>query len=360
MLRLIGRYRALCRTYPFSIGRSFWLKAKLGGMQHRMKKRQRPTISKSKEADGSQNPNPTRGQIDEESKVLNGVSEGTTSRPIQVHVVGAEIVDETEGATNLSGHDDVDDSIHNVMTVSLEYQLVKNVLILLKTNLLHAALNARILSEAGQEHVLRVITGSSKSKKAIVEYLETENIAWREENDKTILRIKINGNQKFELMRISLRGLHVDHAMELLKPLVSLAAFGGVLGELKVVTGSERSSNIKRTVIEYLEREKMEWKEENKATLCVRSISWLKAKLGRMKHHNLQPQKIVETPSSSSVNGDDDSAERFGNLTEIEVASDHSEDEDDDDAYNVYTISLEYQLVIHTDISKMFPFIFCI
>lgn len=71
-------------------------------MQHRMNMRQRPTISKSKEADGSQNPNPTRGQIDEQSKVLNGVAEGTTSRSIHVHVVGAEIVDETEGATNLS------------------------------------------------------------------------------------------------------------------------------------------------------------------------------------------------------------------------------------------------------------------
>ena len=67
-----------------------------------MNMRQRPTISKSKEADGSQNPNPTRGQIDEQSKVLNGVAEGTTSRSIHVHVVGAEIVDETEGATNLS------------------------------------------------------------------------------------------------------------------------------------------------------------------------------------------------------------------------------------------------------------------
>ncbi|CAI9278527.1 unnamed protein product [Lactuca saligna] len=262
------RYRALC-TYPFSLGRSFWLKAKLGGMQHRVK-RQRPTISKSKEADGSQNPNPTHGQTDEQSKVLNGAAEGTTSRSIYVHVVGAEIVDETEGDTNLSGYDDVDESIHNVTTISLEYQLVKNVLILLKTNLLHSALNARILGEAGQEHVLRVITGSSKSKKAIVEYLETENIAWSEENDKTILRIKINGDKKFEVMRISLRGLHVEHAMEVLQPFVSLAAFGGVLGELKVVTGSERSSSIQQTVIEYLERGNMEWKEENKATLVIK------------------------------------------------------------------------------------------
>ena len=48
------------------------------------------------------------------------------------------------------------------------------------------------------------------------------------------------------------------------------------------------------------------------------------ASVSIQEHSTATAAEIVEAPSSSSVNGDDDSAERFGNLAETEAASDHS------------------------------------
>ncbi|CAH1436650.1 unnamed protein product [Lactuca virosa] len=95
--------RRRCRTIPFGFRSSSWLMAKLGGMKHRMKKkRQRPSAS------GSQNPNPSLGQIDDHSRVLNGVEEGTSSVSIQEHAAAAEIIETPSSSIIVHRHRDDD------------------------------------------------------------------------------------------------------------------------------------------------------------------------------------------------------------------------------------------------------------
>ncbi|KAI3507893.1 hypothetical protein L1887_22888 [Cichorium endivia] len=85
-------------------------------MKHpKKKKRPRPPISKPKQAAGCQNPAP--GQIDDQSRVLNGLAEGIASFSIEEHVTAAEIIEnltETTSSSSANRDDDSTESFGNL------------------------------------------------------------------------------------------------------------------------------------------------------------------------------------------------------------------------------------------------------
>ncbi|CAH1416974.1 unnamed protein product [Lactuca virosa] len=176
----------------------------------------------------------------------------------------ASNVNETEAASMLimsvcEEHDDGD--IQSMKTINLSYQLVDNAMLFLKIHLLYYPL-------IGYVRELKVVTGDVMVKNAIVDFLEAENMEWKEEEEnKTTLRIKIDGNKKYDVMTFKLSEQHMESTMQIVKPLLFLGAYGGSVLELKVNTGS---GNLKQAVVNFLEKEKIAWKVENNATLVIK------------------------------------------------------------------------------------------
>lgn len=91
--------------------------SKLGGMKHwinKKKKRKRPSTS------GSQNPNPSLGQIDDHSRVFNGVEEGTSSISIQEHAAAAEIIETPSSLIIVHRDDDFAEGFQNLTETEVD------------------------------------------------------------------------------------------------------------------------------------------------------------------------------------------------------------------------------------------------